>query len=94
MLELAYTTVFFARLRLPELLIIFYLFMINPLLFILRAWFLFYQKNRAGHCPDEFIIASSDQQAFQTAPMDGLLQYADPSYAGSTNAFYRVNVVP
>jgi hypothetical protein len=25
---------------------------------------------------------------------DGLLQYTDPNVAGSTNAFYRVNVVP
>ena len=42
--------------------------------------------------------ASSDvggnQQAFQTAPMDQILQYVDPGYVGSTNAFYRVNVVP
>ncbi|MEI6788654.1 MAG: leucine-rich repeat domain-containing protein [bacterium] len=36
----------------------------------------------------------TNQQAFQTAPMDGLMQYADPDYAGSTNGFYRVNVVP
>ena len=36
----------------------------------------------------------TNQQAFQTAPMDGLLQYADPNYAGSTNTFYRVNVTP
>ena len=35
-----------------------------------------------------------NQQSYQTAPMDGLLQYADPNVAGSTNAFYRVNVVP
>jgi len=36
----------------------------------------------------------TNQQAFQTAPMDQILQYADPNCADSTNAFYRVNVVP
>ena len=35
-----------------------------------------------------------NQQSYQTAPMDGLLQYADPNVVGSSNAFYRVNVVP
>jgi hypothetical protein len=35
-----------------------------------------------------------NQQSFQTAPVDGLLQYADPNVAEMTNAFYRVNVVP
>jgi len=36
----------------------------------------------------------TNQQAFQTAPADGLLQYTDPDYTGATNGFYRVNVVP
>jgi len=36
----------------------------------------------------------ADQQSQQTAIMDGILQYADPGYAGATNAFYRVSVVP
>jgi len=35
-----------------------------------------------------------NQQSYQTAPMDGLLQYADPNVVGSSNAFYRINVVP
>ena len=35
----------------------------------------------------------TNEQSFQSAPIDGFLQYADPRYAGSTNAFYRVNVV-
>jgi hypothetical protein len=35
-----------------------------------------------------------NQQSYQTAPVDGLLQYADPNVADMTNAFYRVNVVP
>ena len=35
-----------------------------------------------------------NQQSYQTAPVDGLLQYADPNVAEMTNAFYRVNVVP
>ncbi|MEI8123307.1 MAG: hypothetical protein WCI20_14855 [bacterium] len=35
-----------------------------------------------------------NQQAFQTAPADGVLQYADPDYAGATNGFYRVEAVP
>lgn len=34
----------------------------------------------------------ASQQAFQTAPADGLLLYADPAYAGATNGFYRVSV--
>lgn len=38
--------------------------------------------------------AGTTQRAFQTAPADGLMQYADPDYAGVTNGFYRVNVVP
>lgn len=38
--------------------------------------------------------AGTNQQAFRTAPTDGLLQYADPNYAEETNGFYRVNVVP
>jgi len=36
----------------------------------------------------------TNQQSYRAAPMDGLLQYADPNYAGASNAFYRVNVVP
>jgi len=36
----------------------------------------------------------TSQQAFQTAPMDGVLHYADPDYDGATNGFYRVEVVP
>jgi hypothetical protein len=36
----------------------------------------------------------TNQQSYQTAPVDGILQYADPSVAVMTNAFYRVNVVP
>ena len=36
----------------------------------------------------------TNQQAFKTAPQDGLMQYTDPSYPSSSNAFYRVNVVP
>ena len=35
----------------------------------------------------------TNQQSYQVAPTDGLLQYADPNYAGATNGFYRVNVV-
>ena len=35
----------------------------------------------------------SNQQSYQTAPADGLLQYADPNVAEMTNAFYRVIVV-
>ena len=36
----------------------------------------------------------TNQQALQTTPVDGLLQYADPTYAGASNGFYRVIVVP
>jgi len=36
----------------------------------------------------------TNQRAFQMAPADGWLQYTDPDYAGATNGFYRVNVVP
>jgi len=35
----------------------------------------------------------ANQQSYRAGPMDGLLQYADPNYAGASNAFYRVNVV-
>lgn len=35
----------------------------------------------------------TNQQSFQMAPMDGLLEYADPNYSGASNGFYRVNVV-
>lgn len=36
----------------------------------------------------------TNQQSQQTATTDQILQYVDPGYAGDTNAFYRVNVVP
>lgn len=36
----------------------------------------------------------ANQQSFQTAPADGVMQYADPDNFWATNAFYRVNVVP
>lgn len=38
--------------------------------------------------------AETNQQSQQTATTDQILQYMDPGYAGDTNAFYRVNVVP
>ncbi|MEI8141031.1 MAG: response regulator [bacterium] len=36
----------------------------------------------------------SNQQSLQATHRDEFLQYADPNYAGETNPFYRVNVVP
>lgn len=38
--------------------------------------------------------AGTNQRAQQTATTDQILQYVDPGYAGDTNAFYRVIVVP
>lgn len=35
----------------------------------------------------------TNQQSYQTAPMDGLLQYADPNDSITTSVFYQVNVV-
>jgi len=56
-----------------------------------------YQIMRSSDLQETWENAPSGQgskyQSLQTAPMDGLLQYADPDYAGATNAFYRVNVV-
>jgi BspA type Leucine rich repeat region (6 copies) len=50
--------------------------------------------NLLGSWSDAPTGTGTNQQAFQTAPLDGLLQYADPTYVGASNGFYRVSVVP
>ena len=56
-----------------------------------------YQVMKSSDLKATWMNASNgvggNQQSFKTAPMDGLLQYADPNALGATNAFYRVNVV-
>jgi hypothetical protein len=57
-----------------------------------------YQVMRCSDLQGTWGIAASgagtNQQAQQTATTDQILQYVDPGYAGATNTFYRVNVVP
>jgi len=57
-----------------------------------------YQVRKSPDLKEAWANASSgigtNQQSFQTASADGILQYADPDYAATTSAFYRVNVVP